>query len=109
LLLRYAAGDYNCLHQDLYGQVAFPLQLTCFLTDKRSYEGGEFVLVEQRPRAQSIAKVVAPEQGQILVFATRHRPVSGTRGYFRATLRHGVSEIRRGLRYTLGIPFHDAE
>jgi hypothetical protein len=109
LLLHYEAGDYNCLHQDVYGKIAFPLQLTCFLSSKDAYSGGEFVLVEQRPRAQSIARVIAPEQGQVLVFTTRSRPVSGTRGYFRATVRHGVSQIRGGVRYTLGTPFHDAE
>jgi len=109
LLLHYQEGDYNCLHQDLYGEVAFPLQLTCFLSDRADYSGGEFVLVEQQPRAQSRAEVLAPEQGQVLIFATRERPVKGKRGYFRVRVRHGVSPIRIGLRYTLGVPFHDAE
>jgi hypothetical protein len=109
LLLHYEAGDYNCLHQDVYGKVAFPLQLTCFLSSNEAYDGGEFVLVEQRPRGQSIPRAISPAQGQILLFTTRHRPVSGKRGYFRATVRHGVSPIRDGVRYTLGTPFHDAE
>jgi uncharacterized protein len=109
LLLHYESGDYNCLHQDVYGAVAFPLQLTCFLTAKTAYLGGEFVLVENQPRAQSKAVVLAPEQGQVLVFATRSRPVRGKRGYFRVGVRHGVSPIRSGMRYTLGVPFHDAE
>ena len=109
LLLHYEKGDYNCLHQDVYGAIAFPLQLTCFLTDKTEYTGGEFVLLENQPRAQSKATVLAPEQGQILVFPTRARPVRGKRGYFRVGLRHGVSAIRSGVRYTLGVPFHDGE
>lgn len=109
LLLHYETGDYNCLHQDLYGDVAFPLQLTCFLTSKSEYTGGEFVLVEQQPRAQSKVEVLTPEQGQVLVFATRQRPEKGMRGYYRVSVRHGVSQIRSGLRYTLGVPFHDAE
>ncbi len=109
LLLHYQAGDYNCLHQDLYGAIAFPLQLTGFLSPKPAYAGGEFVLTEQQPRAQSKAEVISPEQGQILVFTTRFRPVKGSRGYYRVNVRHGVSRIHSGLRYTLGIPFHDAE
>jgi hypothetical protein len=109
LLLHYEVGDYNCLHQDIYGKIAFPLQLTCFLSPKEAYEGGEFVLVEQRPRAQSVPRVIVPEQGQVLLFTTRSRPVSGKRGYFRVAVRHGVSPIRDGVRYTLGTPFHDAE
>jgi hypothetical protein len=110
LLLHYEAGDFNCLHQDLYGEVAFPLQLTCFLSQPGSdYEGGEFVLVEQQPRAQSKAQVIAAAQGQILVFATRYRPVKGSRGYHRTNLRHGVSVIRRGVRFTLGVIFHDSK
>ncbi|MGZ4789122.1 MAG: 2OG-Fe(II) oxygenase [Terriglobales bacterium] len=109
LLLHYEAGDYNCLHQDLYGQVAFPLQLTCFLSKKSEYTGGEFLLMEQQPRAQSKAEVIAPEQGQVLVFTTRYRPKHGSRGYFRVNVRHGVSRVHSGVRYTLGIPFHDAE
>ena len=110
LLLHYEAGDFNCLHQDLYGEVAFPLQLTCFLSRPGSdYEGGEFVLVEQQPRAQSKAQVITAAQGQILVFATRYRPVKGSRGYYRTNLRHGVSAIRRGVRFTLGVIFHDSK
>ena len=109
LLLRYEAGDYNCLHQDLYGQMAFPLQLTCFLSRKSDYAGGEFVLTEQQPRAQSKAQVLAPERGQVLIFTTRHRPIKGTRGYYRVSVRHGVSRLLSGMRYTLGVPFHDAE
>jgi hypothetical protein len=110
LLLRYAAGDYNCLHQDLYGTVAFPLQLTIFLSrPNRDFSGGEFLLVEQRPRAQSRGEVLAPEQGEIVIFATRHRPVQGSRGYHRVSMRHGVSTVRSGLRFTLGVIFHDAK
>jgi uncharacterized protein len=110
LLLHYEAGDFNCLHQDLYGAVAFPLQLTCFLSQPGvDYEGGEFVLVEQQPRAQSKPEVITPEQGQFVIFATRYRPVKGTRGYYRANLRHGVSRVRRGTRFTLGVIYHDAE
>ena len=109
LLLRYEAGDYNCLHQDLYGQIAFPLQLTCFLSKKTEYAGGEFVLLEQQPRAQSKVQVLAPEQGQAVMFTTRYRPKMGTRGYYRVNVRHGVSRLHSGVRYTLGVPFHDAE
>ena len=110
LLLRYGAGDYNCLHQDIYGAVAFPLQLTAFLSRPDSdFSGGEFLLLEQRPRAQSRGEVLAPEQGEILIFATRHRPVQGSRGYYRVNMRHGVSRIRQGHRHTLGVIFHDAK
>ena len=110
LLLHYEADDFNCLHQDLYGAVAFPMQLTCFLSEVgRDYEGGEFVLVEQQPRAQSKAQVIAPAQGDILIFATKYRPVKGSRGYYRTNLRHGVSRVKRGTRFTLGVIFHDAE
>jgi len=110
LLLRYGAGDYNCLHQDLYGTVAFPLQLTVFLSQPgRDFSGGEFLLVEQRPRAQSRGEVLAPEQGEIVIFATRHRPVQGSRGYYRVNMRHGVSTVRSGSRLTLGVIFHDAK
>ena len=106
LLLRYFAGGHNTLHQDLYGDVAFPLQaVTALNTD---YDGGQFVLLEQRPRAQSRAHVIDLEQGAFLLFPTRHRPVSGTRGYYRAAMRHGVATVRRGERTTLGIIFHDA-
>jgi hypothetical protein len=103
------AGDFNCLHQDLYGAVAFPLQLTCFLSRRVDYDGGEFVLVEQQPRAQSKPDVITPKQGQMVIFATRYRPVKGTRGYYRTNLRHGVSRVRRGTRFTLGVIYHDAE
>jgi uncharacterized protein len=110
LLLHYQAGDYNCLHQDLYGTVAFPLQMTCFLNQPGAdYEGGEFVLVEQQPRAQSRAEVITPGLGQLIIFATRYRPVKGGRGYYRVNLRHGVSRVKRGTRFTLGIIYHDAE
>ena len=110
LLLRYGAGDYNCLHQDLYGTVAFPLQLTVFLSRPDcDFSGGEFLLVEQRPRTQSRGEVLAPEQGEIVIFATRHRPVQGSRGYYRVTMRHGVSTVHSGSRLTLGVIFHDAQ
>ncbi|HEV8473069.1 MAG TPA: 2OG-Fe(II) oxygenase [Methylomirabilota bacterium] len=110
LMLRYETGGYNCLHQDLYGDVVFPLQLTCFLSRRGvDYEGGDFLLVEQRPRAQSRGESIATEQGEILVFTTRHRPVEGARGVYRAAMRHGVSRLRSGLRYTLGVIFHDAK
>jgi len=110
LLLRYSAGDYNCLHQDIYGAVAFPLQLTAFLSrPDRDFSGGEFLLVEQRPRAQSRGEVMAPQQGEIVIFATRHRPVQGSRGYYRVNMRHGVSTVRSGSRFTLGVIFHDAK
>jgi hypothetical protein len=110
LLLHYESGDFNCLHQDLYGAVAFPLQLTCFLSQAGvDYEGGEFVIVEQRPRAQSKAEVIVAQQGQILIFATRYRPVKGTRGFYRGSLRHGVSRLKRGVRFTLGVIYHDSQ
>jgi len=109
LLLHYQAGDYNCLHQDVYGEIAFPLQLTCFLSRKDvDYTGGEFVLVEQQPRAQSRPEVIVPQQGQILIFTTRYRPAKGSRGFYRLNLRHGVSRVRSGTRFTLGLIFHDA-
>jgi len=109
LLLRYEAGGYNCLHQDVYGEIVFPLQLTCFLSRPGvDYTGGEFLLVEQRPRAQSRGEAIATEQGEIIIFATRERPVAGARGYYRVKMRHGVSRVRSGLRYTLGVIFHDA-
>lgn len=109
LLLHYEAGDFNCLHQDVYGDVAFPLQLTCFLSRAGiDYEGGEFVLVEQQPRAQSKAEVIQPAQGQILIFTTRYRPVKGSRGFYRTNLKHGVSRVREGTRFTLGVIYHDS-
>jgi hypothetical protein len=110
LVLHYEAGGYNCLHQDLYGDVAFPLQITAFLSRRGAdYEGGDFLLVEQRPRAQSRGEAIHTEQGELVIFPTRHRPVRGARGWFRTTMRHGVSTITRGTRYTLGIIFHDAK
>jgi len=110
LLLRYEEGDFNCLHQDLYGEIAFPFQMTVFLSRPgKDYVGGEFILVEQRPRMQSRATALLPEQGQAVIFHTRYRPVEGTRGFYKANLRHGVSPVRSGLRFTLGIIFHDAK
>ena len=110
LLLHYEAGGYNCLLQDLYGDVVFPLQITCFLSRRGvDYTGGDFLLVEQRPRAQSRGEAIATEQGEMLVFTTRHRPVETARGYYRAAVRHGVSRITAGTRYTLGVIFHDAK
>lgn len=110
LLLRYTLGGYNCLHQDLYGAVAFPLQMTVLLSRPGAdFAGGEFLLVEQRPRAQSRGEVVPLGRGDAVVFANRHRPVVGARGHYRATVRHGVSRIQRGERLALGIIFHDAE
>jgi len=110
LILHYEAGGYNCLHQDLYGEVAFPLQMVFLLGQPgRDWEGGEFLLVEQQPRAQSKAEVVPANQGQTIVFTTRYRPVKGSRGHYRVNLRHGVSRVHRGTRYTLGIIFHDAK
>ena len=109
LLLQYGAGDYNCLHQDLYGEHVFPLQVAVLLEEPgRDFRGGEFVLVEQRPRLQTRAQVVDLRQGDAVVFAVRHRPVRGTRGFYRVNVRHGVSEMRAGHRHTLGIIFHDA-
>src|SRR2546426_471636 len=110
LLLHYEAGGYNCLHQDLYGDVVFPLQLTCFLSRRGTdYTGGDFLLVEQRPRAQSRGEAIATEQGEIVIFATRYRPVEGARGVYRSAMRHGVSRVTSGSRYTLGVIFHDAK
>jgi len=110
LVLHYEAGGYNCLHQDLYGDVAFPLQMVFLLGQQgRDWQGGEFVLVEQQPRAQSKAEVVAANQGQAIIFTTRYRPVKGSRGFYRANLRHGVSRVHQGTRFTLGIIFHDAK
>jgi hypothetical protein len=110
LVLRYGPGDWNALHQDRYGAVAFPLQVLIVLSERgRDYDGGEVVLVEQRPRAQSRATVLTVDAGEGIVFANRERPVRGTRGDYRTTMRHGVSVLTRGERYTLGIIFHDAE
>jgi hypothetical protein len=110
LLLRYEPGDYNCLHQDLYGELAFPLQVAILLSEPgRDFAGGEFVLTEQRPRMQSRAEVVPLRQGDGVVFAVHHRPVNGTRGTYRVNLRHGVSRLRSGRRHTLGLIFHDAK
>lgn len=109
LLLRYGAGDYNCLHQDIYGEYVFPLQLTLLLSEpERDFRGGEFVLTEQRPRMQSRAEVVPLRRGEAVIFAVRDRPKHGTRGVYRVNLRHGVSRVRSGKRYTCGIIFHDA-
>jgi hypothetical protein len=109
LLLRYGAGDYNCLHQDLYGAHVFPLQLTVLLSDpQREFSGGEFVLTEQRPRMQSRAEVVPLGRGDGVIFAVHHRPVRGRRGAYRVNLRHGVSRVRSGRRHALGVIFHDA-
>jgi uncharacterized protein len=110
LMLHYEAGGYNCLHQDLYGEIAFPLQMVFLLGQPgRDWEGGEFLLVEQQPRAQSKGEVITATQGQAIIFTTRYRPVKGSRGYYRVNLRHGVSRVKRGTRYTLGIIFHDAK
>ncbi|HEV2681473.1 MAG TPA: 2OG-Fe(II) oxygenase, partial [Rhodanobacter sp.] len=109
LLLQYGADDYNCLHQDLYGEHMFPLQIAILLSEpERDFSGGEFVLTEQRPRMQSRPQVVPLRQGDAVVFAVHQRPVQGTRGTYRVNLRHGVSRVRSGHRHTLGIIFHDA-
>lgn len=109
LLLRYGVDDYNCLHQDLYGEHVFPLQVAILLSEPgRDFTGGEFVLTEQRPRMQSRAEVVPLRQGDAVVFAVHHRPVQGTRGTYRVNLRHGVSRVRSGMRHMAGIIFHDA-
>lgn len=110
LLLQYGPGDYNALHQDLYGEHAFPLQVAILLSEPGTdFSGGEFVLTEQRPRMQSRAEVVPLRQGDGVVFAVHHRPVQGTRGTYRVNLRHGVSRLRSGHRHTLGVIFHDAQ
>jgi hypothetical protein len=110
LLLQYGPGDYNCLHQDLYGEHVFPLQVAILLSEPGAdFTGGEFVLTEQRPRMQSRPEVVPLGQGDAVAFAVHHRPVQGTRGVYRVNLRHGVSRIRSGRRHTLGVIFHDAK
>jgi uncharacterized protein len=109
LLLRYGPGDYNCLHRDLYGELVFPLQATVLLSDPaQDFNGGEFMLVEQRPRMQSRGEVVPLGQGDAVIFAVNERPVKGSRGFHRTAMRHGVSSLRSGERFTLGIIFHDA-
>lgn len=109
LILKYGPGGYNTLHQDLYGDLFFPMQLVIFLSDpEKDYSGGEFVLTEQVPRAQSKAIVSRPCKGDMLIFTTNFRPVKGIKGYYRANMKHGVSEVHNGERYTLGIIFHDA-
>ena len=108
LLLQYVPGDYNCLHQDLYGELAFPIQVAILLSEPgKDFTGGEFILAEQRPRMQTRAEVVPLEQGDAVAFAVHHRPVEGTRGTYRVNLRHGVSRVRSGRRHTVGIIFHD--
>ncbi len=109
LLLHYRAGDYNCMHEDAYGEIAFPFQMTVFLSAGEEYAGGEFVLLEQRPRKQSRPIVLRPEQGDALVIPNHYRPVQGKDGIYRTAFKHGVSEVRSGERYTLGIVFHDAQ
>jgi len=110
LMLRYEAGGYNCMHQDLYGEIAFPLQFTIMLSRyEADYTGGEFLLLEQRPRAQSRCDAIKLEQGAAIVFATRYRPVKGSRSFYRINVRHGISRVRHGRRFTLGIIFHDAK
>jgi hypothetical protein len=113
LLLHYEAGGFNCVHQDVYGAVAFPFQLACLLSpsaqDARpAFEGGEFILSEQRPRQQTRVEALTLRQGEGLIFANQFRPIEGARGYYRATVKHGVSRIREGERFTLGVIFHDA-
>ncbi len=108
LMLKYGPGDYNCLHQDLYGEHVFPLQLVVLLSDPGDFAGGELVLTEQRPRMQSRAEVVPLARGEAALFAVNERPRQGSRGYYRAKMRHGVSRVRSGHRFTLGVIFHDA-
>jgi uncharacterized protein len=110
LLLRYKSGGYNCLHQDLYGEISFPLQMTCVLSRRdEDYTGGQFLLVEQRPRAQSRGDAIDLDRGQAIIFPNRLRPVHGTRGEYRVNVRHGVSRVLSGSRFSLGIIFHDAK
>ena len=108
LLLRYGVGDYNRLHRDLYGPLVFPIQMTLMLSDPEEFDGGEFMLVENRPRMQARGEVVNLRQGEVVMFAVDQRPVRGTRGTFRVSMRHGVSRMRAGKRHTLGVIFHDA-
>jgi uncharacterized protein len=110
LIFRYDMGDFNALHQDVYGDVNFPLQALILLSRPgRDFSGGEFLLVTQQPRAQSVGEAIAPDRGQVLIFPNKQRPIKGSRGYYRANVRHGVSRIRSGTRHTLGIIFHDAK
>jgi len=110
LILRYEEGDYNALHQDVYGNVGFPLQvLTVLSRREKDYTGGEFLLVTQRPRAQSVREAITLDQGEVLIFPNKHRPVEGTRGHYRVNVRHGVSPLRYGVRTALGSIFHDSE
>jgi uncharacterized protein len=110
LLLSYGSGDFNCLHQDVYGQIAFPFQVVFFLSESgKDYWGGEFLLVQQAPRSQAMGRSLTPRQGQGLVITTRHRPAQGKRGWYKVGVRHGVSPVTAGSRYTLGIIFHDAQ
>lgn len=109
MLLRYVEGDYNCLHQDLYGEIHFPLQVIIQLSDRQEYIGGELVLVEQRPRMQSRPIVIPLEQGSAAIIPVRDRPIKGSRGWRRNPMRHGVSEVSQGTRQTLGLIFHDAK
>jgi len=110
LVLYYKAGGYNCMHQDLYGEIAFPLQMTVVLSrEGRDFTGGELVLMEQRPRAQSRGSAITLQQGESVIFPNRYRPIPSARGYYRANIRHGVSTITSGERYSLGIIFHDAK
>jgi hypothetical protein len=109
LLLHYETGGYNCLHQDLYGDLVFPLQVTSILTSRSEYTGGEFLLIEQRPRMQSRGHAIHCEQGELVIFPVRYRPVSGSRGSYQVNMRHGVSRILSGTRYSLGVIFHNAK
>jgi len=110
LILKYGKGGHNTLHQDLYGEIFFPIQLVIFLNDpEKEYEGGEFVLLQQTPRAQSKATVLKPKKGDVLSFTTNFRPAKGGKGYYRMNMKHGVSEVHAGERYTLGVIFHDAQ
>jgi len=109
LILRYESGGFNTLHQDMYGEIYFPFQVVFVLTQAGlDHEGGEFVLTEQIPRAQSKVEVLQPNQGDAVIFTTNFRPIKGAKGYYRAKMKHGVSEIKKGVRYSLGIIFHDA-